>query len=211
MFRLDDDRVVDATLSGGLARYINHSCNPNCVAETVEIDRDLKIIIFAKRRIQRGEEVSTEILLVNLTKGAQTKITNYWTILTTYKVINIWSLTKLQLLHLPFEVNYCLTHFFLKITRHIIWLCFFSWRTIINSTLRTTKTKYPACAERRTVGNGWTNRNVYKVLTEWRLVFFSIINGAIPTLYRTLLSFEVYTIWPRYRWKYKMSIHLFIF
>ncbi|ENN73813.1 hypothetical protein YQE_09591, partial [Dendroctonus ponderosae] len=58
MFRLDDDRVVDATLSGGLARYINHSCNPNCVAETVEIDRDLKIIIFSKRRIQRGEEVS---------------------------------------------------------------------------------------------------------------------------------------------------------
>ncbi|KAL1490323.1 hypothetical protein ABEB36_013038 [Hypothenemus hampei] len=58
MFRLDDDRVVDATLSGGLARYINHSCNPNCVAETVEIDRDLKIIIFAKRRIQRGEELA---------------------------------------------------------------------------------------------------------------------------------------------------------
>lgn len=57
MFRLDEDRVVDATLSGGLARYINHSCNPNCVAETVEVDRDLKIIIFAKRRLQRGEEV----------------------------------------------------------------------------------------------------------------------------------------------------------
>ncbi|KAL3280233.1 hypothetical protein HHI36_017729 [Cryptolaemus montrouzieri] len=58
MFRLDEERVVDATLSGGLARYINHSCNPNCVAETVEVDRDLRIIIFAKRRIQRGEELS---------------------------------------------------------------------------------------------------------------------------------------------------------
>lgn len=58
MFRLDEDRVVDATLSGGLARYINHSCNPNCVAETVEVERDLRIIIFAKRRISRGEEVS---------------------------------------------------------------------------------------------------------------------------------------------------------
>lgn len=57
MFRLDEDRVVDATLSGGLARYINHSCNPNCVAETVEVERDQRIIIFAKRRISRGEEV----------------------------------------------------------------------------------------------------------------------------------------------------------
>lgn len=57
MFRLDEDRVVDATLSGGLARYINHSCNPNCVTEIVEVDREYRIIIFAKRRINRGEEV----------------------------------------------------------------------------------------------------------------------------------------------------------
>lgn len=58
MFRLDERRVVDATLSGGLARYINHSCQPNCVAETVEVDRHLRIIIFAKRRIARGEELA---------------------------------------------------------------------------------------------------------------------------------------------------------
>lgn len=57
MFRLDEDRVIDATLSGGLARYINHSCNPNCVTEIVEVDREYRIIIFAKRRINRGEEV----------------------------------------------------------------------------------------------------------------------------------------------------------
>lgn len=59
MFRLDEERVVDATLCGGLARYINHSCNPNCVAEIVEVERDLRIIIFAKRRISRGEEVKS--------------------------------------------------------------------------------------------------------------------------------------------------------
>ncbi|XP_063696250.1 histone-lysine N-methyltransferase 2C-like isoform X2 [Culicoides brevitarsis] len=58
MFRLDEERVVDATLSGGLARYINHSCNPNCVTEIVEVDREVRIIIFAKRRINRGEELS---------------------------------------------------------------------------------------------------------------------------------------------------------
>ncbi|KAG5672534.1 hypothetical protein PVAND_002656 [Polypedilum vanderplanki] len=58
MFRLDEDRVIDATLCGGLARYINHSCNPNCVTEIVEVDREYRIIIFAKRRINRGEELS---------------------------------------------------------------------------------------------------------------------------------------------------------
>lgn len=69
MFRLDEDRVVDATLSGGLARYINHSCNPNCVTEIVEVERELRIIIFAKRRINRSEEVGGAIdyrfLLIN--------------------------------------------------------------------------------------------------------------------------------------------------
>lgn len=58
MFRLDENRVVDATLLGGLARYVNHSCDPNCVAEVVQIDRENKILIIANRKIQRGEEVS---------------------------------------------------------------------------------------------------------------------------------------------------------
>lgn len=58
MFRLEENRVVDATLSGGLARYMNHSCNPNCVAEVVQIDRENKILIIANRRITRGEELT---------------------------------------------------------------------------------------------------------------------------------------------------------
>ena len=59
MFRLDDKRVVDATVGGGLARYVNHSCDPNCVTEIVEVERDLKIIIMSNRKILRGEEVSS--------------------------------------------------------------------------------------------------------------------------------------------------------
>ncbi len=58
MFRIDSDTVIDATLSGGLARYVNHSCNPNCVAEVVQIDRENKILIIANRKIHKGEEVS---------------------------------------------------------------------------------------------------------------------------------------------------------
>ena len=57
MFRIDDNTVVDATMAGGPARYINHSCNPNCVAEVVPFEKDSKIIIIARRRIARGEEV----------------------------------------------------------------------------------------------------------------------------------------------------------
>ncbi|XP_035219213.1 histone-lysine N-methyltransferase 2C-like isoform X2 [Stegodyphus dumicola] len=58
MFRLDENRVIDATLCGGLARYMNHSCNPNCVAEVVQIDRENKILIITNRRVTRGEELS---------------------------------------------------------------------------------------------------------------------------------------------------------
>jgi len=32
MFRMGADEVVDATLRGSRARYINHSCDPNCFA-----------------------------------------------------------------------------------------------------------------------------------------------------------------------------------
>ncbi|XP_028327720.1 histone-lysine N-methyltransferase 2C isoform X3 [Gouania willdenowi] len=57
MFRIDSQHVVDATRSGGLARYINHSCAPNCVAEVVTFERGYKIIISSIRRIDKGEEL----------------------------------------------------------------------------------------------------------------------------------------------------------
>ncbi|XP_042783103.1 histone-lysine N-methyltransferase 2C isoform X16 [Panthera leo] len=57
MFRMDSDHVIDATLTGGPARYINHSCAPNCVAEVVTFERGHKIIISSNRRIQKGEEL----------------------------------------------------------------------------------------------------------------------------------------------------------
>ncbi|XP_016298872.1 histone-lysine N-methyltransferase 2C-like isoform X4 [Sinocyclocheilus anshuiensis] len=57
MFRIDSEHVIDATISGGPARYINHSCAPNCIAEVVTFERGHKIIISSNRRIQRGEEL----------------------------------------------------------------------------------------------------------------------------------------------------------
>ncbi|XP_025084476.1 histone-lysine N-methyltransferase 2C-like isoform X2 [Pomacea canaliculata] len=58
MFRIDNDTVIDATMAGGPARYINHSCNPNCAAEVVHFEKESKIIIITSRRISKGEELT---------------------------------------------------------------------------------------------------------------------------------------------------------
>lgn len=38
MFRMDDMYVVDATMTGSGARFINHSCEPSCYSRIVNID-----------------------------------------------------------------------------------------------------------------------------------------------------------------------------
>lgn len=38
MFRMDDQGVVDATVMGSAARFINHSCEPNCYSKIVHIE-----------------------------------------------------------------------------------------------------------------------------------------------------------------------------
>jgi SET domain-containing protein len=59
MFRLDEDHVIDATLKGNCARFINHSCNPNCTCRMVEDENRKKhIMIIAKRDIAAGEEIT---------------------------------------------------------------------------------------------------------------------------------------------------------
>ena len=57
MFRMNDEWFVDATMSGGCARYINHSCDPNCSTNFLSIGEEKKIIITANRAIKAGEEV----------------------------------------------------------------------------------------------------------------------------------------------------------
>ncbi|CAG9534833.1 unnamed protein product [Cercopithifilaria johnstoni] len=61
MFRIDDEKLIDATMAGGPARYINHSCDPNCSTRLVDsgpCGDDKKIIIIANRPISAGEELT---------------------------------------------------------------------------------------------------------------------------------------------------------
>ena len=60
MFRLDDEWVVDATLKGNRARFINHSCSPNSLSlvTTVSQSQGKRIVIFAKEDIAAGTEIT---------------------------------------------------------------------------------------------------------------------------------------------------------
>lgn len=57
-FRVDSD-VIDATLKGNKARFINHCCNPNCIAKVIKHDNGSNsIVIYAKQPIQEDEEIT---------------------------------------------------------------------------------------------------------------------------------------------------------
>ncbi|KAL0740703.1 hypothetical protein Bca4012_082216 [Brassica carinata] len=58
MFRIDDERVIDATRAGSIAHLINHSCVPNCYSRVISVNGDEHIIIFAKRDIAKWEELT---------------------------------------------------------------------------------------------------------------------------------------------------------
>ncbi|CAO3625651.1 unnamed protein product [Cunninghamella echinulata] len=58
LFRVDDDIIVDATIKGNLARFVNHCCTPNCNTKITKIDKKKRIIIYANRDIKPGEEIT---------------------------------------------------------------------------------------------------------------------------------------------------------
>ena len=62
LFTLNDDYVVDANIDGNTARWINHSCDPNCEALIDEHDgknrKKDRVVIEAIRDIKAGEELT---------------------------------------------------------------------------------------------------------------------------------------------------------
>lgn len=55
---LQKGEFIDATLKGCLARFCNHSCNPNCYVDKWVVGDKMKMGIFAKRDITSGEEIT---------------------------------------------------------------------------------------------------------------------------------------------------------
>ena len=62
-FRLDDSQIIDATMNGGLGRYVNHNCNPNCMTKIIpgkppNEKTHRRVLIIALRDIEPREELS---------------------------------------------------------------------------------------------------------------------------------------------------------
>ncbi|KAF2099210.1 histone H3-K4 methyltransferase Set1 [Rhizodiscina lignyota] len=58
LFRIGDDSVIDATKKGGIARFINHSCTPNCTAKIIQSEGTSRICIYSCRDIAKDEELT---------------------------------------------------------------------------------------------------------------------------------------------------------
>ena len=59
LFTVDSRTIIDGSVNGNDARFINHSCSPNCEA----IIEDGNVYIDAIRTIEVGEELTYDYLL----------------------------------------------------------------------------------------------------------------------------------------------------
>jgi uncharacterized protein len=57
-FSVSDDLVIDGNAGGNFARFMNHSCEPNCEAETADSPNGTRVFINALRDIPQGEELT---------------------------------------------------------------------------------------------------------------------------------------------------------
>jgi SET domain-containing protein len=67
LFAATDEVVIDATQWGSSARWINHSCAPNCEA----VEDDGRVFIETRRAIRAGEELGYDYELI--VEGRQTE------------------------------------------------------------------------------------------------------------------------------------------
>jgi histone-lysine N-methyltransferase SETD1 len=58
LFRVDENTVIDASKKGGIARFINHCCEPSCTAKIIKVGGKKRIVIYALRDVKRNEELT---------------------------------------------------------------------------------------------------------------------------------------------------------
>jgi SET domain-containing protein len=57
-FSIDDEMVIDGNVGGDFSRFMNHSCDPNCETEMIEVRGVTRVYVQALREIAPGEELT---------------------------------------------------------------------------------------------------------------------------------------------------------
>ncbi|KZP33283.1 SET domain-containing protein [Athelia psychrophila] len=55
---LQKEEYIDATKRGGIGRFLNHSCAPNCYVAKWSVGIHVRMGIFASRKVQKNEELT---------------------------------------------------------------------------------------------------------------------------------------------------------
>ena len=57
-FSISNGKVIDGKHKGNDAKWINHSCDPNCYANEIKDKNNrLRVFLYAKKNIKEGEEL----------------------------------------------------------------------------------------------------------------------------------------------------------
>ncbi|ONK69689.1 uncharacterized protein A4U43_C05F25710 [Asparagus officinalis] len=65
MCEVRKDFTIDATFKGNTARFLNHSCDPNCKLEKWQVDGETRVGVFASRSIEVGEPLTYDYRFVH--------------------------------------------------------------------------------------------------------------------------------------------------
>ena len=60
VMKLGKNEVIDAGQKGGLMRFVNHSCDPNCLIEKWLVGHEERCGVFARRRIAKYDEITVD-------------------------------------------------------------------------------------------------------------------------------------------------------
>lgn len=63
VFKVDAEHYLDATQRGGIARWINHSCDPNCESKLMKINGRTAVVLVALKDIKPCEELTYDYKL----------------------------------------------------------------------------------------------------------------------------------------------------
>ena len=55
---IDSNRMIDAGPKGNMARFMNHSCDSNCITQKWTVNGDTRVGLFAMKDIADGSELT---------------------------------------------------------------------------------------------------------------------------------------------------------